>query len=330
MEERIEKTFTVGAAASLTLENIVGDIRIAAWERPDIHVVAVQRGRTKAEIEMHQQGGHVAIRTVHNRWWSSFLRWLGGERPPVVDYTVDVPIDCRVHLSAVDGAITLSGLRPETRLSLVSGRVQAEALDGEADISLVSAHLEGKRLRGRAVIKTVSGNLRLEECEFDSLEMDTVSGRAHVATPLSSQGSYHFHSVSGDVVLALPAGTRATVVGESVSGRVRSDMPASVERQGLGSWRATVNGGGVEVHFNSVSGDLILTTDEGRWTTGTASASVAIPSPTPERTTELVAPATDAPPTPAPQPMTTMDVLKAVEAGQMTVDEALWRLTQRR
>ncbi len=314
MEERIERTFTVGADASLTLENIIGDVRIAAWERPDIHVVAVQRGRTKAEIEMRQEGSHVTIRTVHNRWWSSFLRWLGGERPPVVDYTVEVPAGCRVHLSAVDGAISLAGLRPEAHLSLVSGRVQAEALQGEADISLVSARLDGKGLRGRAAIKTVSGDIRLEGCQFDSLEVDTVSGRAHVATPLAPQGRYHFHSVSGDVILAIPAGTRATVVGESVSGRVRSDVPASVEWQGLGSWRATVNGGGVEVHFNSVSGDLILTAEGGEGRT--------------ERAAEPVAPAAEAPPSPEPPPMTTMDVLKAVETGQMTVDEALKRLAQ--
>lgn len=314
MEEHIERTFTVGADASLTLENIIGDIRITAWGRPDIHVVAVQRGRTKAEMEMRQEDSHVLIRTVHNRWWSSFLRWLGGERPPVVDYTVEVPAGCRVHLSAVDGAIALTGLQPEIRLSLVSGRVHAEALGGEADISLVSARLDGTGLRGRAAIKTVSGDLRLEDCQLDSLEVDTVSGRAYVATPLAPQGRYHFHSVSGDVVLAVPAGTRATVVGESVSGRVRSDVPASVERQGLGSWRATVNGGGVEVHFNSVSGDLILTAEGGGQRT--------------EMAAEPVAPGQQAPPSPEPPPMTTMDVLKAVEAGQMTVDEALKRLAQ--
>ncbi|MER3545030.1 MAG: hypothetical protein C4311_10655 [Chloroflexota bacterium] len=311
MEERIERMFTVGADASLTLENIIGDICVTAWERPDIHVIAVQRGRTKAEIEMRQEGSHVAVRTVHNRWWSSLLRWLGGERPPVVDYTVEVPAGCRVHLSAVDGAVSLAGLRPETHLSLVSGRVQAEALDGEADISLVSAHLDGKELRGRATIKTVSGDLRLERCQLDSLDVDTVSGRAYVATPLAPQGRYHFHSVSGDVVLVVPAGTRATIMGESVSGRVRSDMLASIEWHGLGSWRATLNGGGVEVHFNSVSGDLILTTDDGRRTT--------------ERVAAPAAPVTEAP---EPPPMTTMDVLKAVEAGQMTVDEALRRLNK--
>lgn len=312
MEERIERTFTVGADASLTLENIIGDIRVTAWERPDIHVIAVQRGRAKAEIEMRQEGSRVAVRTVHNRWWSSFLRWLGGERPPVVDYTVEVPAGCRVHLSAVDGAVSLAGLRPETHLSLVSGRVQAEALDGEADISLVSAHLDGKELRGRATIKTVSGDLRLERCQLDSLDVDTVSGRAYVATPLAPQGRYHFHSVSGDVVLVVPAGTRATIMGESVSGRVRSELLASIEWHGLGSWRATLNGGGVEVHFNSVSGDLILTMEEGGRTTETVSAPVA-----------------EAPGSAShPQPMTTMDVLKAVETGQLSVDEALKRLNK--
>ncbi|MER3459509.1 MAG: hypothetical protein C4309_13555 [Chloroflexota bacterium] len=88
-------------------------------------------------------------------------------------------------------------------------------------------------------------------------------------------------------------------------------MLASIEWHGLGSWRATLNGGGVEVHFNSVSGDLILTTDDGRRTT--------------ERVAAPAAPVTEAP---EPPPMTTMDVLKAVEAGQMTVDEALRRLNK--
>lgn len=264
MDERMERTFSVGADASLTLENIVGNIRISSWERPEIHVVAVQRSRTKAEIEMVQDGDHVTIRT-YSHWVGSFLRWLGGERPPVVDYTVEVPAYCRIRVSAVDGAATLSGLRPETRLSLVSGQAQVEALEGDLEFNLVS-------------------------------------------TP---QGHYHFHTVSGDVVLAVPPGTRSTAIGESVSGRVRSDLPASVERQGFGSWRATVNGGGVEIRFNSVSGDLILMTENGRRAMEMASV-LAAEAP---------------PPSPEP-PMTTMDVLKAVESGQLSVEEALKQLNK--
>jgi DUF4097 and DUF4098 domain-containing protein YvlB len=308
MDERVEQTFSVGGDPILTLENVVGDIRISSWERPEIHVVAVQRGRSKAEIEMRQDGDHLIVRT-HDRWVESFLRWLGGDRPAIVDYTVEVPTTCRVNVSEVDGLVSLSGLRPEIHLSLVSGRAQVEALSGEIEISLVSARLEGRDLRGRAALKTVSGDINLAECQFDSLDVDTVSGQAQAATPLAPDGHYRFNSVSGDVVLAVPQETRTTAMGESVSGHVRSDLPASVERQGFGTWLAAINGGGVEVRFNSVSGDLCFTTS-------TPVPSMMEMPPTPVSAAAI-------PPQP---PMTTMDVLKAVEAGDMSVDEALKRL----
>lgn len=329
MDERIEKTFTAGAEAALTLENIIGDIHLIAWDRPEVHVVATQRGRTQAEIEMNQEGDHVMVRT-HDRWLGSFLRWLGGERPPIVDYTVEVPAGCKVRVSEVDGLVALAGLRRQARLSLVSGRAQAEDLEGEVEVSLVSARLEGKNLRGRAALKTVSGDIGLEGCRFEALNVDTVSGRVQVATPLAPQGRYRCHSVSGDIILAVPAGTRCTALGETVSGRLRSDLPGPVERQGFANWRAAINGGGVEVHFDSVSADLHLRTiaaAEAAPETATMPVAPAVEAPQPplEPTPQPAEMAAQAPPAP---PMTTMDVLRAVEAGQLSVDEALQRLTK--
>jgi len=330
MDEHIEKTFTVGAEAALTLENIIGDIRLTAWDRPEVHVVATQRGRTRAEIEMNQEGDHVMVRT-HDRWLGSFLRWLGGERPPIVDYTVEVPAGCEVRVSEVDGLVALAGLRRQARLSLVSGRAQTEDLEGEVEVSLVSARLEGKNLRGQAALKTVSGDIGLESCRLEALTVSTVSGRVQVATPLAPQGRYRCHSVSGDIILAVSAGTRCTALGETVSGRLHSELPGPVERQSFANWRAAINGGGVEVHFDSVSADLHLRSmAAAEATPGMAArpvaAAVEVPQPSPEpisQSAEMMA-QTSPPP---PQPMTTMEVLKAVEAGQLSVDEALKRLT---
>lgn len=79
----------------------------------------------------------------------------------------------------------------------------------------------------------------------------------------AKDGRYDFHSVSGDVTLYLPSEEGVESHGTTISGHLVCDLPHEFTRRTRSGWRATVNGGGAQVRFKSVSGDLeVLSGDQ--------------------------------------------------------------------
>jgi hypothetical protein len=115
-----------------------------------------------------------------------------------------------------------------------------------------------------------------------------------------AEGPYDFKSVSGQVRLTMPPDTHCTGELHSVSGDLVSAFPITGNSRHHGSQTVNVQGGGVKISLNSVSGDLTLDCDG------------KIP--------------------PTPEPLKTVSseerlaVLERVERGEMTVDEALGKL----
>lgn len=74
-------------------------------------------------------------------------------------------------------------------------------------------------------------------------------------TPLG-EGPYRFKTVSGNVRLILPPETGCTVGFRSMSGRLKTSLPTTRSRRQIGQSYAELQGGGPEVHFSSMSGNL--------------------------------------------------------------------------
>jgi DUF4097 and DUF4098 domain-containing protein YvlB len=105
-------------------------------------------------------------------------------------------------------------------------------------------------------VKTISGSVQIAGADLSHVKINTVSGDLSLETAVDENGRYEFHSVSGDVTLYLPAENGVETRGSTISGRLICDLPHQVTRRSLGKWRATINGGGPFVRFQSVSGDL--------------------------------------------------------------------------
>ncbi len=334
-QEKIERTFEVAGPASLTLANISGSVDIQAGDDGVIAVTAVKSQNGDAEhtrIEMNQNSdGAVSILTEYGE---SFWRFFG-QRPSDVAYTVRVPRDCSLQLKCVSSSGRVTGLNGKHDLSAVSGDLTVENLSGTIKASLVSGSLTGRQLQGPSEIETVSGRIDLQACTFDSLRLATVSGHATVETPLGA-GPYRLHSVSGGVQLALPIAARATVDFSSLSGRLATNLATTNSRQTGTHRHVELQGGGAEIRFDSISGDLNINAAQGLMTTNIAKPVAATPLVT--ETFKAPAEAVMAPPAPASAaeaPAAPADpavneaatlrrsILDRVARGEITVDEAI-------
>jgi DUF4097 and DUF4098 domain-containing protein YvlB len=140
--------------------------------------------------------------------------------------------------------------------------------------------------------------LSIKTSVLGTIKGKTVSGDMRISTPLAD-GPYDFKSVSGDVHLIMPPETRCSGELHSLSGNLASSFPSSGYSSNPGSKEVHIQGGGVKISLNSVSGDLSLDCD------GTPlTPDAAKPTSSEERKA----------------------VLESVERGEMTVEQALGKL----
>jgi hypothetical protein len=277
MSEMIDKTFTVPSPARLDLRNIRGSVEVRAGEAGVIHVTAVKHTGSgdveRTEIELSQEtDGTVKVAT---RFPDGSWSWLIGSFPCRVDYVVWAPRRCSLKINgvsnetfaegfegefsfhSVSGEITLRDLTGPVKVNTVSGEMELADLTGELRINTVSGEISVKRLNGPLHLDTVSGKVSLEESDLPSAEATTVSGEMTYQTALG-EGPYRFNSVSGDVELMVPSETRCSAELRAISGKLSTKLPATSTSRHNGNQTVEVQGGGVKVYLNSVSGNLSL------------------------------------------------------------------------
>jgi len=301
MSETIEKTFTVSSPARLSVNNIRGSVDIHPGVDGVIQVTAIKQShsgdekRTEVEITQDADGTVRAATRFPDGGWN----WLFGSYPCKVDYVVKAPRQCSLKLNGVSNMVHTEGFEGAVSVNSVSGKITLRDLTGPVRIHTVSGEADGERITGSLDLDTVSGDLVLKESALSSIRGKTVSGNMRIHTALA-EGPYDFKSVSGQVRLTVPPDTHCTGELHSVSGDVVSAFPITANSRHHGSQTVNVQGGGVKISLNSVSGDLIL------------DCNGEIPS--------------------APEPLKTVSseerlaVLERVERGELTVDEALGKM----
>jgi hypothetical protein len=303
MSETIEKTFNVSSPASLSVGNVSGSVDISTGEDGIIRVSAIKRPNSgdekRTEIELTQEADGTVKAATHypDGGWS----WMFGSHPCDVDYVIKAPRRCSIRVNGVSSTVKVEGFDGEVTINTVSGEITLGTLNGSTRIHTVSGDVDGERLSGTLGADTVSGDVWLKKSSLGSVNGKSVSGDMQITTPLAD-GPYDFKSVSGDVRLTLPPETRCTGELHSLSGDLVSAFPTSGYSGNHGSQTILVQGGGVKITLNSVSGDLSLDCDG-----------------------ELPA---------APEPEKNISsedrraVLESVERGELTVEQALGKLKE--
>ena len=277
MSETIEKTFTVSSPARLNLSNIRGSVEIRPGDEGVIQVTAVKQTGSgdarRTEIELSQDAdGTVKVAThFPDAGWG----WLIGSFPCRVDYVVRAPRRCSLNIkgvsnetfaggfegefsfNSVSGEMALRNLTGPVNAKTVSGAIELAELSGDMKINTVSGEISGKSLAGGLHLDTVSGRVSFEESSLPSAEASTISGDMDLQTSLGN-GPYRFKSVSGNVQLKVPPESRCDAELQAISGTLSTKLPTTSTVRQNGKQTVEVQGGGVKLYLNSVSGNLSL------------------------------------------------------------------------
>jgi DUF4097 and DUF4098 domain-containing protein YvlB len=269
--QSVDERWDIDANASISIENIAGEIVIRGWDKKEAHLTG-ELGKSVEELEIKASTSSLQISVINRH-----------ERN--IDSTklkLMVPIGASVDISAVSADIYVTGLDNDNlTASSVSGdvdvdatsqRVSIESVSGDVEFSgqtgrisaeSVSGDLDLSGISGDIAATTVSGDMELQAGLIESARLETVSGDLTVNGEVSGNGKLTAESMSGDVVIYLPSSQSGLFKAQSFSGTISTDFGSvKHEEHGPGSHLKYVSDkGGAEVRVESFSGNIKLKHD---------------------------------------------------------------------
>ena len=245
---------------------------------------------------------------------SAIVRLLGGDGGHAGARVVaELPPRATVNFNGVSAELIATGLTGPQEYRTVSGDMVLSDAAGEVRIHSVSGDVSLRGV-GPATLHAnlVSGDIAAYAPSFGRTRVVTVSGDIELEGELADGGEHRMETVSGDLSLGAVAGMTLEVRGLS------TDVDISLPHRSEGSRdrrRYVIGHGGPLVAFSSMSGDVSV-------------------GPARRFESRLSAPRPSAPPAPPPPPRPPsavgegeqLEILRALEAGDIDVDEATRRL----
>jgi hypothetical protein len=316
----------IGHSGRLDLRVTSADVVVRGMSGGDARVIAnfeiraasdEDADRTFAEVQLHvdRREGMLVVEEPDGQPTLGSLvgRIFSGRGQVDFEVRVEMPETAELRLDSVSGDLSIEGLSGEQRYNTVSGDASLTNIGGDIRINSVSGDVIMRASQGIAVrAETVSGDFSLVGPTLRELSVSTVSGDVEVEGQLEAGHDYRIETVSGDVVFGLLGAATFEVRG--IASDVVSDLDARIEGR-QDRRRVIVGSGGPTVLFNSMSGDLTI--NRPRRLDRIVPQPPAPPSP--------VAPAAPAPPRPSAEDQ--LEILQALERGEIDVDEANRRLT---
>jgi len=288
----------IGPNGTFSLNNVSGDISLRGTDSDEVVVIArSDRGHDdRLPLVVLRAEGSLSIELEQR---GPFPFGLGWRNVPGVEFEIALPLGARVDVNSVSSDIEVTRLVGEQTYKSVSGDVKLTGVGG------------------RISLTTVSGDAELRAEDPLEAEVNSTSGDLEVSGPLLRAA--RLRTVSGDVELrgAFDPGQMHTI--ETVSGDVdiESSSGLTVEvRKGIdlggGLKQRVVGDGAARLRFRSLSGDLRV---------------AGIGADRGVKNIPFEMPAPPAPPKPpaAPAP-DSLEILRALERGEIDIEEAQRRL----
>ena len=298
----------VGERGRVSLKVTSGDVRVRGTAGGEAHIRAtfeisassdadadrifdagqlrVNRGSGELSVEEHE--GDVSVGSVIKSLFGA-----GGRYELTVE--CDVPSAAEIDLTAVSSDVDATDLRGDQRYRTVSGDLSLSNAGGSVRLESVSGDATVRAEEALSIqSQGVSGDLNVTVPTLRSLKANTVSGDVEVEAQLAQDGDFRVETVSGDLSVGLVGDATFEIRGLStdVSSELDHRLEGQVDRR-----RLIIGSDGPRLVFNSMSGDVRVRR--------------------PRRLSAEAKPAALA---------AELDILRALERGEIDVDEATRRL----
>lgn len=308
---------TVGDRGGVLLEVISGDVQVRGIPGGEAHIratfkisassdadadrifeaVQLRVNRASGELSVEEQEGNHSIGSV-------ISRLFGADGHYELTVEAELPFAAELRLAGVSSDVDVTDMRGEQGYRTVSGDLSITNAGGSVRLESVSGDAsiradEPLSLKSQGV----SGDLHVTAPTLRSLHANTVSGDVELETQLAEGGDFSVETVSGDLDVGLVGDATFEIRGLStdVSSELDHRLEGHVDRR-----RLIIGSGNPRLRFSSMSGDVHVRRPR------RLSARPTATMPTSEPT--------------AAEKQSELDVLRALERGEIDVDEATRRL----
>jgi DUF4097 and DUF4098 domain-containing protein YvlB len=234
----------IGETGQLTINNVSGDIELRAVDGDEVTVVAqtqsmrsealpitVYKGEGSLTIDVEKRGGSFA----------QFGTWFG--LSDGLDFHVDVPRAARVTINSVSADIGSHFLSGEQSYKSVSGDIAVDPDGGKLNLQTVSGDIEVRAAEPIELsVNTTSGDVKVEGAVVNRFDARTVSGDIQYEAGFGVGPVHTIETVSGDISIETYSGV--TVEVKSGMNMRRGDSQTQVAGDGA-----------AQVRFRTLSGD---------------------------------------------------------------------------
>jgi DUF4097 and DUF4098 domain-containing protein YvlB len=300
MGEQTEIRHAIGRDGTLELRTVSGRVRLNGGDGEEAVVTA--RADSSVLRELAVDRGHGRLMVQPDRLGVGLLR----RQSFGIDFDVSLPRGARVDIKGVSADVSARDLTGEQEYKTVSGDLHLANTGGRLTLQTVSGDVRlegGHRLELGAM--TTSGDVQVEAEQIDYLRVRTVSGDVRLATRLGDGPRHVVETVSGDLTLRSAGG-------------VTVERSRAIDIGRSGRQPIVIGDGSASLSFRSMSGDARVSGP----TTGAAASMAAGP------TSEATQPPSAATAASAAPAADRLDVLRALERGEIDVDEAARRLEE--
>jgi hypothetical protein len=247
--------------------------------------------------------------------------FTGGERADA-RVEVDAPRAADVWVNGVSSDLTAIGFAGLQEYRTVSGDLVLDRIGGDIQIRGVSSDvsLKADHELPSLSIETVSGDVSAFAPAVGQLRIVTVSGDVDLETRLADGPEHRVETVSGDLSVGTQGGLTVEVRGLSSDVNIRLPHRSEGTRDRR---RYVIGDGGPDLLFSSMSGDVEVRPPRRGLPTSSASPTPTTPPAPPTAPTPPTAPA---PPSARLGDQAQLQILQALERGEIDVDEAARRL----
>ena len=252
-EEQVEKSLPGDGVSKVTVDTIIGDVRLFSWEKPEVLVKAskkvtadseekAQEFSNKIEIEIERVEDRIEIKTGQPLFSGSII---SGKVKAWVEYDIFVPEAMNLDVKTKDGAVYATGIRGKLKINTVSGGIELKNVVGSVSAETATGDIYGEILfDAESKFSTVNGSI-------DIRVGDTFS------VPISAR------TISGSIDIAVPEGFSADVDASAISGGVSCDFLENGSVEG-NSLKGKLFGGGPLMKLRAISGDISVNTSKER------------------------------------------------------------------
>jgi len=250
LKEHFDKTVPLSPGSQVTLRNVNGGIKVAAWDRNEVRIEAdkeVKAGTDSAARKLMDQvridvtpgNNGLRVETHAPKRGDSVWDALFGNRVNYnVKYVIHVPRQAAVDAESVNGGVSLVGTRGRARLETTNGAIDIQDVTGDVHAGTTNGGISAVRVAGAVKAETTNGAVDVE------------------LASLPGGSDLRFESTNGGIHVRLPHDARLSVDAETVNGRVSSDFAVRGGQPGKRSLRGDINGGGGRLTIRTTNGGI--------------------------------------------------------------------------